>query len=53
MNVLLSLEESCGDVQLPWWIESRLKEDWTLQQLILLKEEQQRNYRRVHFTGGS
>ncbi|XP_013873662.1 heparanase [Austrofundulus limnaeus] len=46
----LTSEESCSDVQLPWWIESRLKEDWTLQQLILLKEEQQRKYRKVHFT---
>ncbi|XP_037548541.1 heparanase [Nematolebias whitei] len=46
----LTAHESCSDVRLPWWLESRLKEDWTLQQQILIKEQQQRKYRRVHFT---
>ncbi|XP_017282878.1 heparanase [Kryptolebias marmoratus] len=46
----LTADESCGDMRLPWWLESRLKEDWALQQLVLVKEEQQRKYRRVRFT---
>ncbi|XP_047229642.1 heparanase [Girardinichthys multiradiatus] len=46
----LDSDESCSSIRLPWWLEQRLKEDLTQQQLILLKEEQQNKYKRVHFT---
>lgn len=46
----LDPDESCSSIRLPWWLEHRLKEDWTQQQVILLKEEQQSKYKRVHFT---
>ncbi|MEQ2182356.1 hypothetical protein GOODEAATRI_021492, partial [Goodea atripinnis] len=49
----LDSDESCSSIRLPWWLEQRLKEDLTQQQLILLKEEQQNKYKRVHFTGSS
>uniref|UniRef100_A0A3Q2T0U0 Heparanase n=1 Tax=Fundulus heteroclitus TaxID=8078 RepID=A0A3Q2T0U0_FUNHE len=47
----LNADEPCSSTGLPWWLEQRLKEDWTQQKLILLKEEQQNQHNRVHFTG--
>ncbi|XP_022623121.1 heparanase isoform X2 [Seriola dumerili] len=41
---------SCDDLRLPSWLEERLTEEWTRHQLILLKEDLQRKYRRVKFT---
>ncbi|XP_035996428.1 heparanase isoform X1 [Fundulus heteroclitus] len=46
----LNADEPCSSTGLPWWLEQRLKEDWTQQKLILLKEEQQNQHNRVHFT---
>ncbi|KAM9820317.1 heparanase [Neosynchiropus ocellatus] len=41
--------ESCEDV-LPPAAEEALKSQWTTQRLVLMKEDLQRSYRRVHFT---
>lgn len=41
---------SCDEGDLPSWLEEKLKKDWTQQQLILMKEDLQRKYRRVKFT---
>ncbi|XP_028274207.1 heparanase [Parambassis ranga] len=41
---------SCDVDVLPWFLEERLKEDWTRQQLLLRTEDLQRKYHRVHFT---
>lgn len=42
-------EESCDE--LPPWLEERLRSGWRKQQLILAKEDLQRKFRRVKFTG--
>ena len=44
---------TCDQLLLPHWLERRLTEAWTQQQEALLKEELQRKYRRVKFTGTS
>ncbi|XP_027137757.1 heparanase [Larimichthys crocea] len=41
---------SCDEGDLPSWLEEKLKKDWTQQQLILMREDLQRKYRRVKFT---
>ncbi|XP_047424991.1 heparanase isoform X4 [Mugil cephalus] len=41
---------SCDEADLPWWLEERLKDDWRRQELVLMKEDLQRKYKRVHFT---
>ncbi|XP_029371479.1 heparanase isoform X2 [Echeneis naucrates] len=41
---------SCEDLDLPPGLEKHLKEDWTLQQVVLLQEDLQRKYRRLKFT---
>uniref|UniRef100_A0A671XC81 Heparanase n=1 Tax=Sparus aurata TaxID=8175 RepID=A0A671XC81_SPAAU len=43
-------EPSCAELDLPSWLEEKLKADWTQQKLILLREDLQRKYRRVKFT---
>ncbi|XP_070781159.1 heparanase [Enoplosus armatus] len=43
-------EESCDELELPSWLEERLKKEWTQQQLILIREDLQRKYSRVKFT---
>lgn len=43
-------DQSCDKVELPWWLEERLKKEWTQQQLILVREDLQRKYSRVKFT---
>lgn len=40
----------CQKLELPSLLEKRLKQEWIHQELVLLKEEQQRNYKRVKFT---
>ncbi|KAK5851491.1 hypothetical protein PBY51_023038 [Eleginops maclovinus] len=45
-----SAEKSCADLLLPPWLEQRLKKEWTQQQLLLMKEDLHRKYRRVKFT---
>nr|XP_046232066.1 heparanase isoform X1 [Scatophagus argus]XP_046232067.1 heparanase isoform X1 [Scatophagus argus] len=42
--------QPCEDLELPSWLEDRLKSQWTEQQVILMREERQRKYRRVKFT---
>uniref|UniRef100_A0A3Q3G7V0 TGF-beta propeptide domain-containing protein n=1 Tax=Labrus bergylta TaxID=56723 RepID=A0A3Q3G7V0_9LABR len=39
--------------KLPPWLEERLKNEWTQQQVLLMKEDLRRKYRRVKFTGTS
>ncbi|KAI3362512.1 hypothetical protein L3Q82_012799 [Scortum barcoo] len=41
---------SCDKLELPWWLEERLKKGWIQQQVILKKEDLQRKYNRVKFT---
>ncbi|XP_038162866.1 heparanase [Cyprinodon tularosa] len=41
---------SCSRVELSWWLEQKLKEEWIQHQLILLKEDQQKQYHRIQFT---
>ena len=48
---MLLSEPSCAELDLPSWLEEKLKADWTQQKLILLREDLQRKYRRVKFTG--
>lgn len=38
-------------MELPLWVEQRLKTEWMKQQVILRNEDLQRKYRRVKFTG--
>lgn len=45
------LEHSCGKMELPSWLEHKLKTEWMKQQVILRNEDLQRKYRRVKFTG--
>ncbi|XP_071328200.1 heparanase isoform X1 [Trachinotus anak] len=45
-----SAAPSCEKLELPSWLEERLREEWTQQQVILMKEDLQRKYRRVKFT---
>lgn len=55
LNSVLSLSSgaSCEKLELPSWLEQRLKKEWTQQQVVLLREDRQRKYRRVKFTGRS
>ncbi|XP_044029524.1 heparanase isoform X2 [Siniperca chuatsi] len=46
----LTAEQSCDELELPSWLEERLKKEWTQQQLILMREDLRRKYRRVKFT---
>ncbi|GAA6229317.1 heparanase [Lates japonicus] len=46
----VSAGASCDKLELPSWLEQRLKKEWTQQQLVLLREDRQRKYRRVKFT---
>ncbi|KAM6976093.1 heparanase isoform 1-T1 [Tautogolabrus adspersus] len=41
---------SCDKLELPPWLEERLKNEWTQQQVLLMKEDLRRKYRRVKFT---
>ncbi|XP_035524163.1 heparanase [Morone saxatilis] len=43
-------EQSCDTLELPLWLEKKLKNDWTQQQVILMREDLQRKYKRVKFT---
>lgn len=45
------LEGSCDRMELPLWLEDKLKRDWTQQLLTLMREDLQGKYRRVKFTG--
>uniref|UniRef100_A0A671XC78 Heparanase n=1 Tax=Sparus aurata TaxID=8175 RepID=A0A671XC78_SPAAU len=49
-DFMLLSEPSCAELDLPSWLEEKLKADWTQQKLILLREDLQRKYRRVKFT---
>lgn len=40
-------------MELPPWLEQKLKSDWAKQQLILMNENMQRKFKRVKFTGMS
>lgn len=44
-------EQSCDKLKLPLRLEQRLTNEWTKQQVILMKENLQKKYRRVKFTG--
>ncbi|XP_026210608.1 heparanase [Anabas testudineus] len=46
----VTADPSCDGVELPSWLEDKLKKEWTQQQLILMKEDLQRKYTRVKFT---
>lgn len=48
---VVSVERSCDKMELPLWLEQRLKTEWMKQQVILRNEDLQRKYRRVKFTG--
>lgn len=50
---MLLLAPSCDDLELPSWLEDRLKKERAQQQLVLLREDLQRKYRPVQFTGTS
>ncbi|XP_041666145.1 heparanase [Cheilinus undulatus] len=41
---------SCDKLELPPWLEEHLKKEWTQQQILLMKEDLRRKYRRVKFT---
>ncbi|XP_041815939.1 heparanase [Chelmon rostratus] len=43
-------EPSCDKLELPSWLEDKLKAEWTQQQVILMREDLQRKYRRLKFT---
>ncbi|CAK6983420.1 heparanase-like [Scomber scombrus] len=43
-------ERSCEELQLPSWLEEKLKKDWTQQQSVLMREDLQRKYKRLKFT---
>ncbi|XP_037609561.1 heparanase [Sebastes umbrosus] len=43
-------EPTCDQMELPSWLEDRLKKDWTRQRVVLMREDLQRKYRRVKFT---
>ncbi|XP_062290311.1 heparanase [Scomber scombrus] len=43
-------ERSCEELQLPSWLEEKLKRDWTQQQSVLMREDLQRKYKRLKFT---
>ncbi|XP_062414966.1 heparanase isoform X1 [Pungitius pungitius] len=45
-----SAEGSCDRVELPSWLEDKLKIDWTQQLLNLMREDLQGKYRTVKFT---
>ncbi|KAK5900260.1 hypothetical protein CgunFtcFv8_025231 [Champsocephalus gunnari] len=45
-----SAEKSCSARRLPSWLEQRLKEEWSRQQVLLKREDLQREYKRVEFT---
>ncbi|KAI4786796.1 hypothetical protein KUCAC02_036891, partial [Chaenocephalus aceratus] len=45
-----SAEKSCSARRLPSWLEQRLKEEWSRQQVLLKREDLQRKYKRVEFT---
>lgn len=38
-------------MELPLWLEQKLRAEWMKQQVILRNEDLQRKYRRVKFTG--
>ncbi|XP_076614520.1 heparanase isoform X1 [Chaetodon auriga] len=41
---------SCDKLELPSWLEDKLKTEWTRQQVVLMREDLRRKYRRVKFT---
>nr|XP_033503556.1 heparanase [Epinephelus lanceolatus] len=43
-------EQPCDKLELPSWLEERLKKEWTQQQVVLMKEDLQRKFRRLKFT---
>lgn len=47
------LEPSCDKLELPPWLELKLKRNWAQQQVILMSENMQRKFKRVKFTGTS
>ncbi|KAM6984590.1 heparanase [Aplochiton taeniatus] len=49
-NPVFQTEDSCKKQELPPLLEKHLKQEWTHQEVVLLKEEQQRKYKRVKFT---
>ncbi len=49
--LLLLTVQSCDELELPLWLEEKLKSEWTQQQVILMREDQHRKFRTVKFTG--
>ncbi|XP_040914254.1 heparanase isoform X2 [Toxotes jaculatrix] len=45
-----SADQPCDELELPPWLEEKLKEEWAQQQVVLMREDLQRKYRRVKFT---
>ncbi|KAK2887911.1 heparanase isoform X1 [Channa argus] len=46
----VTADQSCDRVELPLWLEDKLKKEWTQQQLVLMREDQEKKYKRVKFT---
>lgn len=50
--LLVSLtEKPCEELELPSWLEEKLRSEWTQQEVTLMREDLQRKYKRVKFTG--
>ncbi|KAG7499277.1 heparanase [Solea senegalensis] len=49
-NTAFTADESCDKLELPSWLEEKLKGEWPEQQMMLMREDVQRKYRRVKFT---
>ncbi|XP_036833380.1 heparanase isoform X4 [Oncorhynchus mykiss] len=49
-NSVFDADDICERLELPPLLEKRLKQEWTLQEIILDKEDLQRKYRSVKFT---
>ncbi|XP_029564775.1 heparanase isoform X1 [Salmo trutta] len=49
-NSVFDADDICERLELPPLLEKRLKQEWTLQEVLLDKEDLQRKYRSVKFT---
>ncbi|XP_031658932.1 heparanase isoform X1 [Oncorhynchus kisutch] len=49
-NSVFDADDICERLELPPLLEKRLKQEWTLQEILLDKEDLQRKYRSVKFT---
>uniref|UniRef100_UPI003AAF5F50 heparanase isoform X1 n=1 Tax=Centroberyx gerrardi TaxID=166262 RepID=UPI003AAF5F50 len=50
LSSAVTAEDACEKLELPSLLEERLKREWTQQEIVLLREDLQRKYRRVKFT---